>query len=157
MMRACSLVFLMAAMAIACQEGTSYHTVYDIDDHWRADAPLTFRITIDDTVSAYTIFCDLRNTSDYAWSRFFVAYTLRDSTGLLLDSLMAEQNLFDPITGKPLGKGGIGDLYEHEFPLRRDFRFPHSGTYTVRLSQMMRTDSLTGITSAGLRLQRAGQ
>ncbi len=157
MMRAGLLAFLMAAMTIACREGTSYHTVYDIDDHWRSDAPLIFRVTMDDTVSAYGIYCDLRNSSDYAWSRFFVAYTLRDSTGRLLDSALVERTLFDPVTGKPMGEGGIGDLFEHEFPLRKDIRFPHGGTYTLQLSQMMRTDSLTGIVSAGIRLERIGQ
>lgn len=144
------LVFVFSA----CQEGTEYHTVYDIDDHWRSSVPLTFRISIPDSISSYTINCDIRNSSEYEWSRFFAVYTLTDSAGVMLDSMLAEMTLFDPVTGKPGGKAGIGDLYEHEFLIRKNFRFPHAGTYIIRLDQMMRLDSLTGITSAGIRLER---
>lgn len=156
-MKGVLLSAILMVVLSACQQGTEYHTVYDIDDYWRSSAPLTFQISIPDSVSAYTINCDIRNASHYEWSRFFAAYILSDSAGVVLDSLMAEMTLFDPVTGKPGGKAGIGDLYEHEFPIRKNFRFPHAGKYTIRLNQMMRTDSLTGITSAGIRLERSAQ
>ncbi|MFM7195581.1 MAG: gliding motility lipoprotein GldH [Bacteroidota bacterium] len=156
-MKAGFLPAILMVVFSACQQGTEYHTVYDIDDYWRSSAPLTFRISIPDSVSGYTINCDIRNTSDYEWSRFFASYTLTDSTGAVLDSTLAEMTLFDPVSGKPGGKAGIGDLYEHEFPIRKNFRFPHAGAYIIRLNQMMRRDSLTGIASAGIRLERTVQ
>jgi len=152
-MKSVYLLFV-TVLLFSCQQETQYHTIYDIDDYWRSAAPLEFPFEITDTAIAYTINCDLRNSSDYEWSRFFMTYTLRDSAGQLLDSLFLEKNLFDPVTGAPEGKAGIGDLYEHEITVRKGYHFPVRGKYTIRLGQMMRTDSLTGVVSAGIRIEQ---
>ena len=145
---------LMLLMVFSCSEETRYHSIYDIDGYWRSASPLTYRFDIQDS-AAYDISCDLRNSSDYQWSRLFIAYTLRDSAGHLTDSLFLERTLFDPVSGAPAGEAGIGDLYEQEFPVRTGYRFPGKGRYIVQLVQMMRTDSLTGIVSAGIRIEKS--
>ncbi len=94
----------------------------------------------------------IRNTSDYPWSRFFASVVIRDSTEHTLDSVLTQAVLFDPGTGIPAGKSGLGDLYEHEIPVRTAWKAPYSGPVTIRVSQMMRVDSLSGIVSAGIRL-----
>ena len=95
----------------------------------------------------------IRNTSDYPWSRFFAALVIRDSTGQRLDSLLTQVVLFDPVTGKPNGESGLGDLYEHDIPVIRSWKPPYDGKFTLSLTQMMRVDSLSGIVSAGVRLE----
>jgi gliding motility-associated lipoprotein GldH len=63
-------------------------------------------------------------------------------------------DLFDA-TGRPYGQSGIGDLYDHQFLLLEKFRFPNPGTYSLRLTQFSREDTLKGVMAVGVRVERA--
>lgn len=129
--------------------------VADVGPYWLSKQPLVFNPVVSDTTS-FDLYLHLRNRSDYPWTRFFATWVVRDSAGIRIDSLLAEAVLFDPVTGEPKGRSGIGDIYEHDILVRKAMRFPHSGTFSVTIGQMMRMDSLTGIVSAGLRIEPAG-
>lgn len=129
--------------------------VSDVGPYWLSQQPLVFNTKVADT-AAFDLYLHLRNRSDYPWTRFFATWVVRDSAGHQIDSLLTESVLFDPVTGEPKGRSGIGDIYEHDILVRKAMRFPYSGSFLVTIGQMMRTDSLTGIVSAGLRLELAG-
>ena len=63
--------------------------------------------------------------------------------------------LFDAKTGKPSGKSGIGDLYDHRFLLLQNYQFPKPGKYKIVLEQFMRMDTLPGIVAIGIRVEKA--
>jgi gliding motility-associated lipoprotein GldH len=63
--------------------------------------------------------------------------------------------LFDAKTGKPFGKSGIGDLYDHQFLLLQDYQFITAGKYHLELEQFMRQDTLPGILAVGVRVEKA--
>jgi gliding motility-associated lipoprotein GldH len=69
-------------------------------------------------------------------------------------ALMTEY-LFDAKTGKPFGKSGIGDLYDHRFLLLKNYQFKSKGKYRMKFEQFMRTDTLPGILAVGLRVERS--
>ena len=62
--------------------------------------------------------------------------------------------LFDAKTGKPLGKSGIGDLYDHRFILLNNYKFKNKGKYRIVFEQFMRMDTLPGIMAVGLRVEK---
>jgi gliding motility-associated lipoprotein GldH len=122
---------------------------------WTVNDEPSFRFVIDDSTSTYNVYYNVRNSLQYDWDRIFVTYTLSDTSGAELSRKLVYHDLFDP-TGRPLGDSGIGDLYDHQFPLLNGFRFPRRGTYTIRLTQFTRQDTLRGVLAVGVRVERSG-
>ena len=97
----------------------------------------------------------MRNSVSYPWSRLFITYYLQDSTGKDLQTKLLNEDLFDTKSGKPLGESGLGDIYDHQFQVLRDYQFAYPGKYKMKFEQFMRTDTLHGILAVGLRVERA--
>lgn len=150
-------LLIITAMLLlqACDENRVYEKNHDFAErHWLMSDQPTFEFTIADRQLPYTLSCYLRNSVAYPYSRIFIMYTLEDSLGNTLKREMITGNLFKPKTGEPFGTTGLGDLYDHQFPLLKDYTFDHTGKYKVRFEQFMRTDTLEGVLAVGLRVER---
>lgn len=121
---------------------------------WVVSDEPAFGFLITDSLQSYNLYYNIRNSLQYDWDRVFVTYTLSDSTGQELASKLVYNQLFDQ-TGKPLGQSGLGDLYDHQFPLVKDYHFPYRGKFTIRLTQFSRQDTLRGVLAVGIRVERA--
>ncbi len=116
------------------------------------DEPV-FEFTILDSIQAYTVYYNVRNSLDYPSTRINVTYVLSDSSGKELAKKLVYHNLFEA-SGRPLGESGLGDLYDHQFAILSTFQFPARGKYSIRLTQFMRQDTLPGVLSVGVRVER---
>jgi gliding motility-associated lipoprotein GldH len=85
-----------------------------------------------------------------------VQYTLEDSTGNVQSKALQNMDLFDPVTGKPLGEG-LGDIFDHRILAISNHHFQQPGQYRFKIQQYMRQDSLPLILSIGLRVEIAAQ
>jgi gliding motility-associated lipoprotein GldH len=151
------LIFLFLALALfSCNRNKIYQEYVDFDKRiWLSSESARFRFDIRDTLSSYNIYCNLRNSTHYPWSRIFINFALTDTAGNALEKKLVNDYLFDPKTGKPHGRSGLGDLYDHRIQVLSNYRFPESGSYEVTFDQFMRTDSLAGILSVGLAIEAA--
>lgn len=141
----------------ACDENRHFEKNIDFEDrYWPIQRQPSFEFEIADTDRTYNLYVTLRNESDYPHSNLYFTYYLSDSTGTEMKHDLISKFLFDQKTGQPLGKSGLGDIYNHRFPLLEHFAFQHPGKYTVRFEQFMRTDTLRGILSVGLRVEKSG-
>jgi gliding motility-associated lipoprotein GldH len=68
---------------------------------------------------------------------------------------MINSFLFDEKTGKPNGNSGLGDIYDQQFLLLKDYAFTQPGDYTIQFEQFMRTDSLQGVLAIGVRVEKS--
>ena len=149
------LAGILILVLSSCGQDHVYREYVDFDDRiWLASEGARFSFEISDTVAAYNIYCNLRNSTHYPWSRVFVTFTLTDTLGSELQKKLVTEFLFDPKTGKPFGKSGLGDLYDHRIGVLSNFKFPKSGVFEARFDQSMRTDSLKGILSVGLAIEK---
>lgn len=121
---------------------------------WRVIEEPRFEFAVADTAQRYNIYYNVRNSLDYPFARIFVTYHLYDSTGKELSKKLVYNDLFDEKTGQPCGESGLGDLYDHRFMLLGQYRFSHSGKYAVKLDQLMRQDTLTGVIAVGVRVEK---
>jgi gliding motility-associated lipoprotein GldH len=121
---------------------------------WVVTEEPAFEFQIADSSKAYNLYYNLRNSLHYDWDRIYVTYVLTDSSGQELARKLVYNELFDP-TGRPLGESGLGDLYDHQFPILTNYRFSHSGKHTLRLTQFSRQDTLRGIIAVGVRIEEA--
>lgn len=147
---------LCLALFSSCDDSRVYDNYSDFDDQvWPMDSVQRFTFSISDTSQQYLLSHLVRNTADYSYYNLYMRFTLEDSLHQVIQSELQEVILFDPKTGNPYGSG-LGDIFSHEFPALEGFRFPHAGSFTFSVQQYMRTKSLAGIQSVGLRVERQG-
>jgi gliding motility-associated lipoprotein GldH len=150
----CCIVFI--ALCVSCDEERVFEKNIDFNSrNWLVGDKPEFEFEISDTLLSYNLYCNVRNSVAYPFSRIFVTYYLMDSTGASLEKRLVTQMLFDDTTGEPHGNSGLGDLYDHRIPLKKNYRFERSGKYKVRFEQYMRKDTLSGIIAVGLRVEKA--
>ena len=118
-----------------------------------AEDTTLFEFAIADPGKQYNVMYNVRNSLDYPFSRLFISYSLEDSAGTVLQKKLLSSFLFDQKTGRPEGNSGLGDVFDHQFPLLAQYTFPLSGKYRIKLQQFMRKDTLTGILSVGVRVE----
>ena len=156
-MRFCLGLFLLALFATGCDNSRVYEEYTDFNErYWLVKDVPSFEFVIEDTTVRYNLLGNVRNSVSYPWSRIFMNYQLKDSTGVELHKALLSDYLFDAKTGEPNGVSGLGDIYDHQLLLLKDFQFKKSGIYRVSFEQRMRTDTLQGILAIGLRVEKAG-
>ena len=149
----CSCIIIL--LLSGCNSGRIFEDNRDFERRWwLASDTARFEFEIPAGNYQYNIQYNLRNTIAYPNSRICVNYGLSDSTGQVLSSKLVSNYLFDLKTGAPFGSSGLGDIYDHRFPLLTAYGLK-SGKYSVTLQQFMRVDTLTGVLAAGVRVERS--
>lgn len=154
MKKAWFLGILLAGLA-ACNSQTVYNEYTDIDDgKWTLKNTPSFSFRIDNPSIPYNVYYNLRNSVSYPYYNLYLTRYLLDSAGKEIESRLDELILMDPKTGKPLGDG-LGDLFDHKVIMKRNYRFPGAGRYTIRIQQYMRQDPLPDVLSVGISVEKA--
>jgi len=147
-----SLALFAALFLAACDKEKFFDKSVSIpDDTWPADKAVSFSVNIDDTISAYRFYINVRNSTSYRYSNIYFFLTSEfPGGGMAHDTI--ECTLADK-TGKWLGRG-TGKYRDNRIFIRENIRFPRMGTYIFRLNQAMREARLKGISEAGIRLEK---
>ena len=121
--------------------------------NWKITEPVQFEFQISDVSKKYNVLMNIRNSLDYPYARIFVNYNLQKQDTTSLSQKMIAEYLFDQKTGKPSGTSGIGDLYDHQFSILKNYSFEKAGIYKMKLDQFMRMDTIPGILAVGVRVE----
>jgi gliding motility-associated lipoprotein GldH len=149
-----ALAFLICILA-SCDQNRVYEINNEFSDRtWKITDTARFEFRIKDLSQKYNGYYNIRNSLEYPFARLFVQYTLQDSAGKEMQKKLVSAYLFDQKTGKPFGESGLGDVYDHQFPIFSNTGFK-PGKYTLKIEQFMRTDTLKGILAVGVRVERA--
>jgi gliding motility-associated lipoprotein GldH len=147
------LIFIVITVIFTgCDEEKFFDENVSIpNDKWPSDREVVFKVDIQDTVSPYRFFINVRNSDAYRYSNvYFFLVTEFPGGGMSRDTI--ELTLADK-TGKWLGKG-TGQYRDNRVFIRENIQFPRSGEYTLRLNQAMRKEILEGISEVGIRLEK---
>ncbi|MBD2701106.1 gliding motility lipoprotein GldH [Spirosoma sp. BT702] len=146
---------MLLALVTSCDTNAVYKEYTDIDEgKWFIKNAPSFTFQIDDATVPYNIYYNLRNSLSYGYYNLYLTRYLRDESGKEMESRLDELILMDPKTGKPNGDG-LGDLFDHKFLMKRNYRFPKPGKYTMQIRQYMRQDPLLNILSVGITVEKA--
>ena len=151
------LAFIMVAgwSLVSCDNQRVYEDNMEFSDRtWKVTEEPRFDFTISDTTARYNLYYNVRNSLTYPYARIFVTYHLYDSSGREITKKLVNNDLFDQKTGRPFGNSGLGDLYDHQFPLLKQYTFPVKGKFSVKLDQLMRKDTLQGVLAVGIRVEK---
>ena len=139
----------------SCDSSRVYEKNNDFADRqWLVNERPSFEFSVAKDQS-YNLYCNLRNSVTYPYSRIFITYSLKDSVGTEIKKEMINSFLFDEKTGKPNGSSGLGDIYDQQLVLLKNYQFSQPGKYTVQFEQFMRTDTLQGVLAVGLRVEKS--
>jgi gliding motility-associated lipoprotein GldH len=148
--------FFFLLLLFGCDSNRVFERYEEFKDKaWKIQEPAVFEFRISDVSKKYNVLYNVRNSLDYPFARLFIEYTLTDSTGAELSKKLISNYLFDQKTGRPLGRSGLGDVYDHQFLLLQNQSFQNTGEYQIRLEQFNRLDTLTGILAIGVRVETA--
>jgi len=149
-----ALFFLGFIVISGCNKNRIYDKIIDLDNrNWPKDQVVKFRFRIDDTTPEYFFSYNIRNSILYKYYNLYLSSSLEDTLGNVIESKLLNYNLFDPKTGEPLGSG-LGDLFDHKFPVIEMYRFNNPGIYVFNVKQYMREDTLHEIMSIGLVIEK---
>jgi gliding motility-associated lipoprotein GldH len=147
------LPVLAACAFVACDRSTVFEKNISIPEYrWDMNNVLRFEVEIKDTASAYNIYLNVRNGSNYPYSNLFLFMNTMAPGGMMARDTV-ELVLADE-TGKWLGSG-IGSLRDSRILFKKNYRFPRAGTYRFSLQQAMRVNPLPEIADAGIRIEFA--
>ncbi|MFY8035531.1 MAG: gliding motility lipoprotein GldH [Cyclobacteriaceae bacterium] len=153
-----SFIFVILVFLFSCDSNRVFEDNVEFADRtWKISEPALLEFQIADVSKSYNLYLDIRNSIDYPYSRIFVNYALHDSAGAELSKKQLAEYLFDQKTGQPNGSSGLGDIYDHQFPIASNIKFGKAGKYKARFEQFMRKDTLQGILAVGLRVEEVMQ
>ncbi len=148
-------VLLLSFIVFSCDSSRVYEDYETIEEgFWHVDSVKKFTFHIADPQKEYNLIATFRNASSYPFYNIYFQYSLTDSLDSIIIQELKEVDIFDPKTGQPYGSG-LGDLFDHSFPLIKNHSFPAKGSYNLKLQQFMRMDTLPFILSIGGRVEFA--
>ena len=144
----CTLAFLLAS----CDSKRYYEENKPIvKGIWKSDDKAFFAVQINDTVSKYDFFLNIRNSPDYPYSNLYLFIRTTNPAGK-----KAQDTIECPLadyTGKWLGSGS-GSVKFNRFLLQRRVSLRQNGCYTFEVEQAMRVKELRGIMDIGIRIEK---
>lgn len=145
-------LLLIVALLSACDRNRLYDESVSLEnDKWPKDKAMSFKVNVEDTVSTYRFYINVRNNTSYRYNNiYFFLTTEFPGGGMSRDTI---ECLLAAKDGEWFGKG-TGHYRDNRIPIRSNIRFPRAGTYTLSLNQAMREEVLSGISEAGVRLEK---
>lgn len=149
--------FFLIAM-VACDANRVIDEYVSVPNSWNKDDIIEFEVELPDTINAYDVFVNIRNSNDYKYNNLFLIVELDHPNGKVKkDTLEYRMTNAD---GEFLGSG-FTDVKENKLWYKQALVFNETGTYTFRIQHAMRENGmvegikdLEGIIDVGIRIER---
>lgn len=109
-----------------------------------------FDVNIEDTVSAYNFYLNIRHLENYRYSNFYMflhtTFPNGNQTHDTIELVLAYPD------GRWIGDGS-GSMRNNQILLNNNLQFPLKGNYHFEIEQAMREPVLNGITDVGLKFE----
>ena len=119
---------------------------------WNCKDRPYFDVNIEDTLSTYAFFFNIRHLENYRYSNFYMflhtTFPNGNQTHDTIECVLAYPD------GQWVGKGS-GSMRSSKILLHQNLCFPMKGNYHFEIEQAMREPVLEGITDVGLRFEKS--
>lgn len=145
------LLFLMPMLLWGCKDVMYQESQKVPNKNWEAERTFRFEVAVQDTMSNYDFYIDLRNGANYPYANIYMfvnttfpsGKTARDT----VECILADRR------GKWLGNG-LGDILDNHILFKENIRFPNAGTYVFEFEQGMREEALSAILDVGISIEK---
>ncbi|AUP79322.1 gliding motility lipoprotein GldH [Flavivirga eckloniae] len=154
------LLFLLiiSLVFISCDSNRVFDTYKSVPNKWHKDSVVSFKVAPPDSINAYNLFVNLRNTNSYKYNNLFLIVEMNFPHGKTIKDTL-EYRMADP-SGKLLGTG-LTSVKENKLWYKERVVFKEAGDYTVNIQHAMRENGkvngvieLEGITDVGFRIEK---
>jgi gliding motility-associated lipoprotein GldH len=148
-MRKLILSLIFTAMIMSSCDHVKFYEEYLDNERitWSRFDVKTFSFEVKDISATYDFYIAIRHHTDvplkYITTKFMI-YTPSGETRMIEQKILLRDK-----EGKLLGNG-MGDLWDVEYPARKDFQFTEPGICTVEISSTMSQADLPGVMQVGL-------
>jgi len=150
------LVGSLMLLFTACDQTRLFEEYKTINNYkWHYQDTVKFEFTVEDTTTAYDIMFNLRHKGNYPYRNIWVQL-IREAPNEGVSKLKKKEFKLAEKDGRWTGNG-MGDIYDHRFRVKQNFRFGRKGTYEFKMVHLMREDNLKGIMDVGLRISKSAQ
>jgi gliding motility-associated lipoprotein GldH len=160
MLRNNVLLFLLLVSFVftSCDPNRVFDVYQPVPNKWHKDSVVGFTITPPDSINAYNLFVNLRNTNAYKYNNLFLIVEMVFPHGKTVKDTL-EYKMADP-SGKFLGTG-LAEIKENKLWYKEQVVFKEQGNYVVNIQHAMRENGkvngvveLEGITDVGFRIEK---
>lgn len=149
-----TLLFSVSAMISCSNPAIVTEEKIDMPDlYWAQKTYIDFPFEITDSKSSYKLFYQIRYNNDYPYYNLWVNRILLDENGNTISKKQQGMDLFNAGSGEPYG-AGFGNLFDYKILSDSTQHFPKNGKYTLRIEQNMRIDTLHGVSSVGIEIEK---
>lgn len=145
------VAFLGVVFLTSCDSNRYFEQNLKLNnERWHYSDTRTFSFDLTDTLSLFNFYVNVRNTNEYPYANLYIFINSEFPNGEKARDTIELQ--LAQIDGKWLGSGS-GKYKYNQFVLRKGMRFVQTGKYSFGIEHGMRTDTLTGISDIGIRLE----
>lgn len=123
-----------------------------VEGLWDKNDTVTFDFEINDTLSNFDFFINVRHKISYPYQNIFFFVNTEFPNGNLTNDTI--ECVLADVRGKWYGRG-FGDVKENRILITKNLRFPVSGYYQMKFVQAMREEKLSGLTDIGIQISKA--
>jgi gliding motility-associated lipoprotein GldH len=147
-----ALLILSTAMFLSCGKGRVFEEHRKLPDYnWQRFNNIIFEADIEDVEASYNIFIAIRHVTNYPFKNLVLTSIMTTPGGeerfLDHDLRIRDDN------GKPLGNG-MGDIWDINIPIRKNFRFNKPGRLIIEFENRMPRPVTQGIMEVGLIIEK---
>lgn len=149
------VILLLSTALGSCKQSIVYEETFEIDPQqgWAYADSLTYAFSIADTLQVYNLYLELDHLVDYPYQNLYINIRTvfpdgKDLAQVLSLELSDKQGFWQ---GNCNSKA-----CELRIPIQEEAYFNQPGDYRIVVEQYMRTDSLRGLQSIGLQLEKTG-
>jgi len=152
------LIVVICLSFLSCDSNRVFDEYKSVSSQWNKDSIISFKVSPPDSINAYNVFVNLRNTNDYKYSNLFLIVSTKFPNGKVIKDTL-EYRMAQP-NGEFLGTG-FSDVKENKLWYKENIVFKESGEYKFDIQHAMRengkvqgVENLEGVTDVGLRVEK---
>ncbi len=145
------LAVIVVLMHFSCDSSRILDSNVEIPSaKWSISDKKEFNFVIEDTLSNYNVFVNIRNSNDYQYRNLYLYMEMTSPSNKFfrdtVEVMLAESD------GRWKGKG-VGSLWQSQIPILKGVKMLESGQYNISMVHGMRHDTLKAITDVGIRVE----
>ena len=122
------------------------------NNSWNRFDILKFDIPVEDTVTEYDIYAEVRHASFYPYENLLInfAFSMPSSEERVRNHDLKLRDAKGAFLGS-----GMGDIWDIAFPMMTNFTFPKGGNYHIEIENLMTKFETPGVMDFGITVVRS--
>lgn len=146
-------IVLCTFFFISCDRNRVFEDNVELPDYiWDVKNKISFEVDIQDTVSSYNLYANIRHASHYPYANLYLFIDIKFPNGKMARDTL--ECVLSDASGRWKGEG-MGDIWDNQILWKPNIIFPVAGKYVFEYEQAMRTPQVPFIMDVGLRVEKA--